>query len=146
MVKKEMESLTSYSLEDWWTTKRDLCQVGSQLFQPMILLVAEAAIESFESVRNMLSGLFLSIQSSHLADYESLVPVIYPETESVSAFGGEELDPPSFGKVFVSIKPLNGVYLSSNIKENIQRDLRKYSVLELLLKLLTLNIFILRRQ
>ena len=44
-----------------------------------------AAIESTESVRNMSSGLFLSIQSTHHADYESLVPVIYPETESVSA-------------------------------------------------------------
>ena len=91
----------------------------------------------------MSQGLFLSIQTVTMADYESLVPVIYPETESVSAFGGEELDPPAFGKVFVNIKPLNGVYLSSNIKENIQRDLRKYSCAELLAKLLTLNIFIL---
>ena len=87
-----------------------------------------AAIESTESVRKYAPQVYSSqYRAVTAADYESLVPVIYPETESVSAFGGEELDPPAFGKVFVSIKPLNGVYLSSNIKENIQRDLRKYS-------------------
>lgn len=87
-----------------------------------------AAIESTESVRKYAPQIYSSqYRAVTAADYESLVPVIYPETESVSAFGGEELDPPAFGKVFVSIKPLNGVYLSSNIKENIQRDLRKYS-------------------
>jgi|TARA_R100000455_G_scaffold31205_2_gene23920 hypothetical protein len=87
-----------------------------------------AAIESTESVRKYAPQIYSSqYRAVTAADYESLVPVVYPETESVSAFGGEELDPPSFGKVFVSIKPLNGVYLSSNIKENIQRDLRKYS-------------------
>jgi hypothetical protein len=62
------------------------------------------------------------------SDYEAIIPSIYPECESVSAYGGEDLEPPQYGKVYVSIKPENGVYLSSSIKENIQRDLKRYSV------------------
>ena len=48
--------------------------------------------------------------------------------ESVTSYGGEELDPPQFGKVFISIKPYNGVFLSEEVKRNIQLQLRKYSV------------------
>ena len=45
-------------------------------------------------------------------DYESLIPSkIYPETESISVFGGEELNPPQYGKVFISIKPRFGDFL-----------------------------------
>ena len=51
-----------------------------------------------------------------------------PEAESVSVFGGEELSPPQFGKVFASIKPVNGAYLSNLVKDNIRREMRKYSV------------------
>ena len=46
----------------------------------------------------------------------------------MSAFGGEDLDPPAFGKVFISIKPDDGVYLSTSIKDNIKNQLKKYSV------------------
>ena len=62
------------------------------------------------------------------SDYEALIPTIYPESESVSAFGGEQLSPPSFGRVFISIKPHNGVYISDAIKSNIKNELKKYSV------------------
>ena len=37
---------------------------------------------------------------------------IYPNTESVSVVGGEELDPPQFGTVFITIKPQNGDFVS----------------------------------
>ena len=62
------------------------------------------------------------------SDYEAIIPQIYPEAESVSAFGGEDLSPPKYGKVFVSIKPYNGTHLSSSIKRSITNDLKKYSV------------------
>jgi hypothetical protein len=62
-------------------------------------------------------------------DYETLIPSkIYPETESISVFGGEELAPPQYGKVFISIKPKFGDYLPNLIKENIKLKLKKYSV------------------
>ena len=87
------------------------------------------AIESVESVKKYAPQIYSSQNRAvTAADYEALIPQIYPEAESVSAFGGEDLTPPQFGKVFVSIKPYNGVYLSSAIKQNLQFAIKKYSV------------------
>lgn len=36
-------------------------------------------------------------------DYETLMKLNFPEVNSVSAYGGEDLDPPQYGKVFVSV-------------------------------------------
>jgi len=88
-----------------------------------------ASIESVESVKKYAAQIYASQNRAVTAgDYETLIPTIYPETESVSAFGGEELSPPQFGKVYVSIKPINGAYLSNNIKDNIKTNLKQYSV------------------
>jgi hypothetical protein len=46
----------------------------------------------------------------------------------VSVFGGEELNPPQYGKVFISIKPFNGPFIPNSIKDNLKDILRKYSV------------------
>tara|TARA_R110001606_G_C15403103_1_gene653515 strand:- start:11297 stop:13354 length:2058 start_codon:yes stop_codon:yes gene_type:complete len=86
-------------------------------------------IESVESVKKNAPQIYASQNRAvTAADYEVLIPRIYPEAESVSAFGGEELTPPQYGKVFISVKPENGVHLSTTIKEDITRELRKYSV------------------
>ena len=45
-------------------------------------------------------------------DYESIIKNIFPETDTVSIVGGEELDPPEFGTVQISIKPKNSTYIS----------------------------------
>ncbi|MHA1938122.1 MAG: hypothetical protein ACW97O_07910 [Candidatus Thorarchaeota archaeon] len=88
-----------------------------------------AAIESMDSIRKYSPQIYASQNRAvTAADYEAVVPQVYPEAASVSAFGGEELNPPAYGKVFISIKPYNGVYLSSEIKQNLQSQLRKYSV------------------
>ena len=87
------------------------------------------AIETVESVKKYAPQIYASQNRAvTAADYEALIPQVYPEAESVSAFGGEDLSPPQFGKVFVSIKPYNGVYLSSAIKQNLQFAIKKYSV------------------
>jgi hypothetical protein len=86
-------------------------------------------IEGIDSVKKYSSRIYASQNRAvTAADYEALVPNVYPETESISVFGGEELNPPQFGKVFISIKPINGAYLSNLIKDNIKRDLKQYSV------------------
>ena len=88
-----------------------------------------ASIETIESIKKYGTRIYASRNRAVTAgDYEALIPSIYPETESVSAYGGESLTPPQFGKVFVSIKPYNDRYLSNLIKDNIKRDLQKYSV------------------
>ena len=44
----------------------------------------------------------------------------YPLAESVIVYGGEEADPPKFGTVYVGIKPREGLFISSSIKEGIK--------------------------
>ena len=61
-------------------------------------------------------------------DYEVLIPQIYPNIQSISAYGGEEADPPEYGKVFLAIKPKNADKLSLAEKNNILKKLREYSV------------------
>jgi len=86
-------------------------------------------IEGVESVKKYAPLIYASQNRAVTSsDYEAILPQIYPETESVSAFGGEDLTPPSYGKVFISVKPFNGVFLSSAIKQNIQQELKQYSV------------------
>ena len=88
-----------------------------------------AAIETVESIKKYGTRIYASRNRAVTAsDYEALIPSIYPETESVSAYGGETLTPPQFGKVFISIKPNNDRYLSNLIKDNISRELNKYNV------------------
>ena len=88
-----------------------------------------AAIETVESIKKYGTRIYASRNRAVTAsDYEALIPSIYPETESVSAYGGETLTPPQFGKVFISIKPNNDRYLSNLIKDNISRELNRYNV------------------
>ena len=61
-------------------------------------------------------------------DYEAIIKRIYPETESVAVVGGEELDPPEFGNVVLSIKPKNGSFVSDFNKSRILSQLKQYTV------------------
>jgi len=88
-----------------------------------------ADIESIASIKKLAPRVYASQNRAVTAsDYESLIPLIYPETESVSVFGGEELNPPKFGKVYITVKPKNGSYLPTAIKDNLKITLRKYAV------------------
>ena len=86
-------------------------------------------IESIESIKKYAPRIYSSQKRAVTnADFEALIPQLYTETESVSAFGGETLNPPQYGRTFVSIKPTNGPYLSDQIKNNLKRELKKYSI------------------
>ena len=61
-------------------------------------------------------------------DYEAIITDIFPKTESVAVVGGEELEPPQFGKVQISIKPKNGTYVSDFDKTQIKNQLKRYAV------------------
>ena len=61
-------------------------------------------------------------------DYEAIIQSIYPSTESVAVVGGEELTPPRFGTVQISIKPKNGTYVSDFDKQQILNKLKSYSI------------------
>ena len=61
-------------------------------------------------------------------DYEAIIQTIFPATESVAVVGGEELDPPQFGKVQISIKPKNGTFVSDFDKSQIKNRLKNYAI------------------
>jgi len=98
-------------------------------------------IESVDSVKKFAPRIYASQNRALTAnDYETLIPSkIYPETESISVFGGEELVPPQYGKVFISIKPRTGDFLPNLIKENIKMRLKKYAVAGIVPEILDLK-------
>ena len=98
-------------------------------------------IETVESIKKFAPRIYASQNRALTAnDYETLIPTrIYQETESVSVFGGEELIPPQYGKVFISIKPKTGDFLPNLIKENIRTKLKKYAVAGIVPEILDLK-------
>ena len=88
-----------------------------------------AEVESLESVKYYAPRLYSSQYRAVTArDYEAIISTIYPDTESVSVVGGEELDPPEFGNVIISIKPKNGSFVSEFNKQLILSKLKQYSL------------------
>ena len=73
-------------------------------------------------------------------DYEAIIASIYSNTESVAVVGGEELNPPKFGTVQISIKPKNGTYVSDFDKQNILNKLKQYSIAGINQKIVDLKI------
>ena len=86
-------------------------------------------IEPIDSIRYFAPRMY-SAQNRAVTprDYEAIIQSIYPNTESVSVVGGEELDPPEFGTVVLSIKPKNGTFLSDFTKQNILNKLKQYAI------------------
>ena len=77
-------------------------------------------IESLDSIKYFAPRLYSAQYRAVTArDYESIIQTVYPNTESVSVVGGEELDPPQFGTVFITIKPKNGEFVSDFDKTQI---------------------------
>ena len=99
------------------------------------------SIEGVESIKKFAPRIYASQNRALTAnDYETIIPArIYPETESISVFGGEELVPPQYGKVFISIKPRFGDFIPNLIKENIKTKLKKYSVAGIVPEILDLK-------
>ncbi len=98
-------------------------------------------IEPIDSVKYFAPRLYSAQHRAVTArDYEAIVQKIYPNTETVSVVGGEELDPPEFGTVFLTIKPKGGDSISDFDKTQILSDLKNYSLSGINQKILDLKI------
>ena len=62
------------------------------------------------------------------SDYEFITKKVYPQAKSVTAYGGERLNPPIYGKVYISIRTKSGALLNTTTKKRIKTDLLKYSI------------------
>ena len=112
---------------------------------PQITTVQSASnggnIESIDSIKYFAPRLYSSQYRAVTArDYESIIQTIYPNTESVSVVGGEELDPPEFGTVSITIKPKNGEFVSDFDKTQILSKLKNYSLTGINQKILDLKL------
>ena len=88
-----------------------------------------AEIENISTIKNLAPRVYASQYRAVTAnDYEALIPTIYSNADSVTAYGGEDSTPPQFGKVFISIKPKNGQYVSDFDKRQLLQKLKGYSV------------------
>ena len=86
-------------------------------------------IESIDSIKYLGPRVYASQYRAVTAnDYKGLIPYLFPNVDTVTAYGGDELDPPEYGKVYISIKPREGKYLSQITKDSIKKDLRQYSI------------------
>ena len=86
-------------------------------------------IESIDSVKYFAPRIYSSqYRAVTSRDYEAIIKKIYPDTESVAVIGGEELVPAQFGRVFISIKPKNGTFVSDFNKQQIKNKLKQYSI------------------
>ncbi len=98
-------------------------------------------IESIDSIKYFAPRLYSSqYRAVTSRDYESIIQTIYPNTESVSVVGGEELDPPEFGTVSITIKPKNGEFVSDFDKTQILSKLKGYSLTGINQKILDLKL------
>jgi len=100
-----------------------------------------AEIEEINSIKYFAPKIYSSQYRAVTArDYEAIIKKIYPDTESVAIVGGEEMIPPEYGTVTISIKPKGGTYVSSFNKEQIANKLKQYSVSGINQKIIDLKI------
>ena len=98
-------------------------------------------IESIDSVKYFAPRLYSSqYRAVTSRDYEAIIQSIYPNTESVSVVGGEEVDPPQFGTVLITIKPKNGEFVSDFDKNQILTKLKGYSLTGINQKIIDLQV------
>ena len=86
--------------------------------------------ESIESIKFKANKFYTSQNRLvTLNDYKSKVSEYYPNADAIAVWGGEDNDPPEYGKVFLAIKPQNADYLSESEKTVIINNINKLNML-----------------
>ncbi len=86
--------------------------------------------ESIESIKFKATKFYTSQNRLvTLNDYKAKVQEYYPNADAVAVWGGEDNDPPQYGKVFIALKPNNADYLSDTEKKMVKNNLKKLNML-----------------
>ena len=81
------------------------------------------SIESIESVKFMAPKSFQSQNRTVTAvDYKNFVLSNFSNARSVLTWGGEDNDPPAYGKVFIAVRPTSGYYLTESDRSVLVND------------------------
>ena len=102
-------------------------------FTPTVTTVSAAQggaeIESVSSIKYSAPKTFAAQDRAVTSDdYASIVRKVFPATADIITFGGEQDEPPEFGKVKIAIKPKVGTALSSFTKKDIVKKLKDYTI------------------
>lgn len=88
--------------------------------------------EDIESIRKNAPLKYITQNRAVIADdYKSLLLSMFANVEDVSCFGGEDLDPPKYGKVIIAVKPKTDLYLTAFDKVEITTFIKKYNVVSI---------------
>jgi len=88
-----------------------------------------AAIESIEKIKYNAPKVYgAQNRAVTTNDYAAIVRTLYPAVGDIIVFGGEDQEPPAYGKVFISVKPTQASSLSALTKKNLYDKLKKYTV------------------
>ncbi len=106
----------NYSQSNILTETKDRSQLGS-------------AAESVESIKYNAPRYYSAQYRAVTAqDYALITKRVYSNADSVVAYGGDTLNPPVYGKVYIAIKTKTGSLLNDATKKTIAADLRKYAM------------------
>ena len=87
------------------------------------------AAESIESIKYNAPRYYSAQYRAVTAqDYAIITKNIYSNASSVVAYGGDTLNPPIYGKVYIVIKTKSGTTLNDQTKKDVANDLRKYAM------------------
>jgi hypothetical protein len=139
---KDGNGCSNFSLQkSFKTSSGELISLTSATIETIQSSQNGSEIEAIDSIKyfapRMYSSQYRAVTSK---DYEAIIKKIYPDTESVSVIGGEELDPPEYGTVTISIKPKNGTFVSDFNKELIKNKLKQYSISGINQKIIDLKV------
>ncbi len=88
-----------------------------------------AAIENISNIKYNAPKFFGSQNRAVTGnDYAAIVRKLYPAISDIIVFGGEDQEPPAYGKVFLSVKPTEAAALSAYTKNELTKGLKKYTV------------------
>ena len=88
-----------------------------------------AAAETLESIKYNAPRYYSAQYRAVTAqDYALIAKKVYSNADSVVAYGGDSLNPPIYGKVFIAIQTKTGSLLNDATKKSISADLRKYAM------------------
>lgn len=86
-----------------------------------------ADIEGIESVRLSAPSNYVTQNRAVVAaDYETIIKRIAPDVAFVNVWGGEDANPPQYGKVFISVMGEGGVIVTQTVKDQIKNELRQF--------------------
>jgi hypothetical protein len=118
-VLEDPQGSSNYNYSISYTSAADLAEAAN----------GGAEIESLKKIKYNAPKFFGTQNRAVTAeDYAAIVREIYPAVADIITFGGEEDDPPEYGKVKIVVKPKSASRLSSRTKKEIKTGLKPYIV------------------